>query len=66
MHEQNTNCCMTIPAGDVCEDEAAVMTECGLPLAQAFVPSQVYAEGFCPSRALSNGTLFPELVRPYC
>jgi len=66
MNEQTANCCMTIQAGDVCDEDAAVATECDLPLAQAFVPPQVYTEGFCPSRALANGTLFPELLRPYC
>lgn len=34
-------------------------------LAQAYVPFQIYRDAFCPEQALKNGTLFPELYKPY-
>lgn len=36
-----------------------------LKLAQAYVPYQKYSTIFSPQEALKQGTLFPELVRPY-
>ncbi len=32
-------------------------------LATIYFPDQDYIKGFCPCEALSNGTLFPELVK---
>lgn len=59
----------TFPAGEACSGicegfGAEVGTEC--LLATAYIPAQVYRAGFCPNEALSQGTLFPELVRPWC
>ncbi|HHU49924.1 MAG: spore coat associated protein CotJA [Caldicoprobacterales bacterium] len=34
-------------------------------LARAYVPPQTYTRAFPPEEALREGTLFPELVRPY-
>ncbi len=34
-------------------------------LAEAYVPDQQYVKAFPPAEALAQGTLFPELVRPY-
>ncbi|HHY47168.1 MAG TPA: spore coat associated protein CotJA [Firmicutes bacterium] len=34
-------------------------------LARAYVPPQVYGERFSPAEGLRQGTIFPELVRPY-
>ncbi len=31
-------------------------------LAIIYFPDQEYTKGFCPCEALSNGTMFPELV----
>jgi hypothetical protein len=36
-----------------------------LRLAEAYVPDQKYVKAFPPEQALAQGTLFPELVRPY-
>lgn len=36
-----------------------------LVLARAYVPPQTYTRAFSPEQALKEGTLFPELVRPY-
>ncbi len=36
-----------------------------LVLAQAYIPIQRYGKTFPPEEALKQGTLFPELVRPY-
>jgi len=36
-----------------------------LVLARAYVPPQTYTNAFSPEEALREGTLFPELVRPY-
>ncbi len=35
-------------------------------LANSYVPYQYMDEIFDPAEALENGTVFPELVRPYC
>lgn len=35
------------------------------PLAMAYVPMQQWRELFCPEEALSNGTLFKELIFPW-
>ena len=37
----------------------------GLMLARAYVLPQTYTRAFSPEEALREGTLFPELVRPY-
>lgn len=60
-------CDGTVTAGDVNTDTAtgAGETGFGLPLAQAYVPPQIYREGFCPAEAMRAGTLFPELASPY-
>ncbi len=34
-------------------------------LAQVNFPIQCYVSGFCPCEALTQGTMFPELVRLY-
>jgi len=34
-------------------------------LAEAYIPFQKYTTAFSPMEALKQGTLFPELVRPY-
>jgi hypothetical protein len=34
-------------------------------LAQAYIPFQVYTNRWDPMKALSMGTIFPELYRPY-
>jgi hypothetical protein len=36
-----------------------------LELARAYVPDQPYTRIFSPEEALCQGTLFPDLVRPY-
>jgi len=36
-----------------------------LELARAYVLPQTYTRAFSPEEALKQGTLFPELVRPY-
>ena len=51
----------TIAAGDVHED--VFNTSC--MLAKIYFPTQDYRAGFCPCEALSQGTMFPELVRLY-
>ena len=37
-----------------------------LALAIAYVPWQHWCEVYSPERALENGTLFPELNKPFC
>jgi hypothetical protein len=37
----------------------------GIALATAYVPPQVFSNMYPLSDALHNGTLFPELYRPY-
>ena len=55
-----------VPAGAV-----SSANPCGMPgsgsctLATVYFPNQMYRAGFCPSTALSRGTLFPELVSEY-
>ena len=56
----------TMPAGDV----GAGLAVCGYEPAAGRLPEltaadQVYSSGFCPDRALSFGTMFPELVSEY-
>jgi hypothetical protein len=34
-------------------------------LARVYIPFQIMNRVFSPSEALKNGTLFPELYRPY-
>ena len=36
-----------------------------LRLGQAYVPVQVYMQRWDPMKALTMGTIFPELYRPY-
>lgn len=49
----------TIGAGCVSNDYGST----GCMLAKIYFPSQSYIAGFCPEKALCNGTMFPELVR---
>ena len=51
----------TVAAGNVCKDE--FNTSC--LLSKIYFPTQEYRAGFTPCDALSNGTMFPELVRLY-
>ena len=37
-----------------------------LPLAMAYVPWQTFKETFDCARGLSQGTIFPELCKPFC
>lgn len=58
----------TVVAGMACEtpctDISGVLGMSGMnALAQLMFPIQEYTYGFCPSDALAQGTLFPELVR---
>lgn len=60
----------------ICCDDAGTMVAAGtantqpwvgwvgdtITLATIYFPDQDYTKGFCPCEALSNGTLFPELV----
>lgn len=46
-------------------DEESVFPENPL-LAQSYVPFQVMNETFTPDVGLKMGTIFPELVSPYC
>lgn len=60
----------------LCCDDAGTMVAAGsantqpcggwaggsVSLATIYFPDQAYTTGFCPCEALSNGTLFPELV----
>ena len=50
-----------IPAGEV-QDE---VFDSSCMLAKIYFPTQEYRAGFAPCEALSNGTMFPELVRLY-
>ena len=52
-------------AGTACEG-CVDGDEYGCLLAMAYMPIQTYKAGYCPDEALCQGTLFPELVRPYC
>ncbi|MDD3338979.1 MAG: spore coat associated protein CotJA [Lachnospiraceae bacterium] len=36
------------------------------PLAMAYVPWQIFDTTYTPARGLSNGTIFPELCKPFC
>ena len=58
----------TVVAGRACETPCTDISEIvgvgGMnALAQLMFPIQEYTYGFCPSDALAQGTLFPELVR---
>lgn len=35
-------------------------------VAMAYVPFQLFGDTYDPEQALKNGTLFPELNKPYC
>ena len=48
-----------------CEKNAAFIKDCGLRLAEAFIPSQPLDSIFSPHEGLLMGTVFPNLVRPY-
>lgn len=37
-----------------------------LPLAMAYVPIQPWGDTYSPCKALSRGTLFPQLDMPFC
>ncbi|MEG1559840.1 MAG: spore coat associated protein CotJA [Clostridia bacterium] len=52
----------TVPAGDVCNEETY---DAGCMLAKIYFPMQAYRAGFRPCEALRQGTMFPELVRPF-
>ncbi len=55
----------TLAAGSVCD--GCFDTPSGdCVLAVAYMPIQEYKAGYCPDEALCQGTLFPELLRPYC
>lgn len=59
----------TLVAGSACETCKSCGELCtqeqGCLLATAYIADQMYKAGYCPSEALCQGTLFPELVRPY-
>ncbi|HPY36828.1 MAG TPA: spore coat associated protein CotJA [Clostridia bacterium] len=60
----------TLLAGKACEDCRSCPGICGETepqclLAVAYIAKQEYKAGYCPNEALCQGTLFPELVRPY-
>lgn len=38
----------------------------GLPLAMAYVPMQQFGELYDESEALTRGTAFPDLDKPFC
>ncbi len=38
----------------------------GLPLAMAYVPMQQFGELYSESEALTKGTAFPDLDKPFC
>ncbi len=46
---------------------AGINRECidRLPLTMAYVPMQAFRETYEPNCALDNGTLFPELNKPF-
>lgn len=52
----------TIAAGEVAAYEG-IGGDC--LLSTAYMPVQTYTAGFPPCEALEQGTLYPELVRPY-
>jgi hypothetical protein len=37
-----------------------------LPLAMAYVPIQSWGDTYAPCKALTRGTLFPQLDMPFC
>lgn len=37
-----------------------------LPLAMAYVPIQPWGDTYAPCKALTRGTLFPQLDMPFC
>lgn len=47
------------------DDEFNVFPEYPM-YAQSYVPIQIMDKTFIPSVGLKNGTIFPELVSPYC
>lgn len=59
----------TVLAGNVCGTcnpcDPVRDSEPGCLLATAFIAVQDYKAGYCPGEALCQGTLFPELLRPY-
>ena len=58
-YNENCNC------GFDDDEEANVFPENPM-LAQSYVPIQYMNETFKPCIGLDNGTLFPELISPYC
>ena len=57
----------TVWAGNACGEDCALFDwDETAPLGNVYVPAQIYRSGFCPAEALRMGTLFPELVSPYC
>jgi hypothetical protein len=59
-----TNVDNVVAAGNVCGVSRPEGGGCGL--AAIYFPSQVYRAGFRLEDALTNGTIFPELVDRYC
>ena len=59
----------TLPAGQACAPykgcDIAGAGEAACLLATAFIADQPYIAGYCACEAHVQGTLFPELVRPY-
>lgn len=70
----------TVIAGAACDTCMVTKDACPMPLASeameapleedcllaaAYIADQQYLAGYCPSETLRQGTLFPELVRPY-
>ena len=69
---ENKNCnCNMVNFNENCncgfddDDEIDVFPENPM-LAQSYVPIQYMDETFKPCVGLDNGTIFPELVSPYC
>ena len=64
------NCCQNMEYNENCgcgfdDDEMDIFPENPM-LAQSYVPIQYMDETFKPCVGLDNGTIFPELVSPYC
>ncbi len=55
----------TVCAGQACADHCNDFEVSGCPLAVAYFEIQDYRNGYHPGEALSQGTMFPELARPW-
>ena len=51
---------------DKIEDTAIYKHADQLPLAMAYVPKQRFGNTFSLCKALQDGTIFPELCKPFC